>query len=139
MKPLKTKSTSNGENISAAFEIYTPMITINFIATSACSSLDVDIKNQKIQAQTGQSLMQAAQAAGVHGIEADCGGMLTCATCHVYVHEPFASWLPAPDAEEQGMLEFTAEPRQANSRLSCQIMLTTALDGLKVDLPTNQH
>ena len=115
------------------------MITINFIATDAGNSRAGAIKDQQIQAKTGQSLMQAAQAAGVTGIEADCGGMLTCATCHVYVHEPFASGLPAPDAEEQGMLEFTAEPRQANSRLSCQIMLTSALDGLTVDLPTSQH
>ncbi len=115
------------------------MITINFIATSADPTRAGGLNDQKIQAKTGQSLMQAAQAAGVPGIEADCGGMLTCATCHVYVHEPFASGLPAPDAEEQGMLEFTAEPRQANSRLSCQIMLTSALDGLTVDLPTSQH
>jgi len=92
-----------------------------------------------LQCKTGQSLMQAAIAANVDGIEADCGGLLTCATCHVYVREPFASRLTPPDADERGMLEFTAAPRQANSRLSCQIRLSAELDGLAVDLPPAQH
>lgn len=92
-----------------------------------------------LQGKTGQSLMQAAVAANVDGIEADCGGLLTCATCHVYVREPFASRLPAPSGDELGMLDFTAAPRQANSRLSCQIQLTAELDGLAVDLPPSQH
>ena len=93
----------------------------------------------QITCQTGQSLMQAAVGANVAGIEADCGGLLTCGTCHVYVREPHAGMLPAPDADETAMLEFTAAPRQANSRLSCQIALTDALDGLTVDLPARQH
>jgi 2Fe-2S ferredoxin len=91
-----------------------------------------------IETKPGQSLMQAAVSANVHGIEAECGGLLTCATCHVYVREPFAERLPAPGSDELGMLEFTASPRQPNSRLSCQIDLTTALDGLTVDLPPTQ-
>ncbi|MEO7127766.1 MAG: 2Fe-2S iron-sulfur cluster-binding protein [Rhodoferax sp.] len=92
-----------------------------------------------IHAQTGQNLMQAAVAAGIAGIEADCGGMLTRATCHVMVCEPHAASLPAPGSEELAMLEFTAVPRQAHSRLSCQIQLTGALDGLTVDLPLSQY
>jgi 2Fe-2S ferredoxin len=92
-----------------------------------------------IPARPGQSLMQAAVAANVPGIEADCGGLMTCATCHVYVREPFASRLPAPGADEAGMLEFAAAERRPNSRLSCQIELTEALDGLTVDLPDTQH
>jgi 2Fe-2S ferredoxin len=83
--------------------------------------------------------MQAAVAANVAGIEADCGGLMTCGTCHVYVREPHASQLPAPTDDEQGMLDFTASPRRPNSRLSCQIELTDALDGLTVDLPPTQH
>jgi 2Fe-2S ferredoxin len=86
----------------------------------------------------GQSLMQVAVAANVHGIEAACGGLLTCATCHVYVREPFAGRLPAPEPDEEGMLAFTASPRRANSRLSCQVVLAAALDGLTVDLPPVQ-
>ncbi len=89
--------------------------------------------------QTGQSLMEAAVAANVAGIEADCGGLLTCGTCHVYVREPHAAALPAPDADESAMLDFTAEPRQPHSRLSCQIRLDASLQGLAVDLPASQH
>lgn len=111
------------------------MITIHLIAANAQSAEAKTI----IECKPGQSLMQAAVAANVTGIEADCGGLLTCATCHVYVHEPWASQLPAPGPDELGMLGFTAAPRRANSRLSCQIQLTEALDGLTVDLPDKQH
>ena len=83
--------------------------------------------------------MAAAVSAGVAGIEADCGGLMTCATCHVHVREPWAGRLPAPQTDETAMLEFTSSPRQPNSRLSCQIMLTDAMDGLTVDLPQSQH
>jgi 2Fe-2S ferredoxin len=92
-----------------------------------------------VEGRPGESLMQAAVAANVRGIEADCGGLVTCATCHVYVREPFASQLPAAQDDELAMLEFTAAPRRPNSRLSCQIELTPALDGLTVDLPDTQH
>ena len=92
-----------------------------------------------LECAPGQSLMQAAVSANARGIEADCGGLLTCGTCHVYVREPHASLLPAPCADELEMLEFTASPRRANSRLSCQVTLTDALDGLTVDLPASQH
>jgi len=92
-----------------------------------------------LRCATGQSLMQAAVDANVKGIEADCGGLLTCGTCHVYVREPHASMLPPPSADELAMLEFIASPRQANSRLSCQVTLTDALDGLTVDLPASQY
>ena len=107
------------------------MITINFIADSS----------QPIRAKgkIGQSLMEAAVAAGIEGIAADCGGLLTCATCHVMVCEPFSSQLPAADGEELAMLAFTATPASPASRLSCQIRLTAALDGLTVELPASQY
>jgi 2Fe-2S ferredoxin len=95
--------------------------------------------HRELQVRPGQSLMQAAVAANMPGIEADCGGLMTCATCHVYVREPFASRLPEPSADELGMLDFTAAPRRANSRLSCQIQIDESLDGLAVDLPSSQH
>lgn len=107
------------------------MIHIRFIAA--------DQSAQDIDARTGQSLMEAAVAANVQGIEADCGGTLTCATCHVHVPAPWSSQLPAPSADEQAMLEFTASARGPDSRLSCQIPLTPALDGLVVHLPATQH
>lgn len=83
--------------------------------------------------------MEAAVAANVQGIAADCGGMLTCGTCHVYVREPHASLLPAAAPDELAMLEFVAAPRRPNSRLSCQIELTEALGGLTLDLPDTQY
>ena len=107
------------------------MITIHLVNTAGAATT--------IQAKPGQSLMQAAITNNVRGIEADCGGLLTCGTCHVFVREPFLAQLPAQDADESAMLDFTATPRQANSRLSCQIMLTEALDGLTADLPPAQH
>ena len=109
-------------------------ITINLIAAGGSTT--------RISGKIGKSLMEAAVSAGIDGIAADCGGLLTCATCHVYVQEPFASdadSLPPPDGEELGMIEFTAAPRKPTSRLSCQIKLTPALDGLTVELPATQY
>ncbi|MDO9357734.1 MAG: 2Fe-2S iron-sulfur cluster-binding protein [Polaromonas sp.] len=106
-------------------------ITINFIAA--------DGRQTGAQGQIGKSLMEAAVAAAVDGIAADCGGTLTCATCHVFVQQPFADRLPAPDGEELAMLAFTATPASKASRLSCQIKLTPELDGLAVELPATQY
>jgi 2Fe-2S ferredoxin len=106
------------------------MITLHFIGAG---------EQRQVQCKTGQSLMQAAVDANVKGIEADCGGLMTCATCHVYVGEAFAGLLPPPGEEELGMLEFTASPRRPTSRLSCQIELREELDGLTVELPASQH
>lgn len=110
------------------------MITIRLYPAHA-----LDGPALELTGKPGQSLMQAAVAANVAGIEADCGGLMTCGTCHVYVREPHASQLPLPLEDEQAMLDFTASPRRANSRLSCQIQLTGALDGLAVDLPPSQY
>ncbi|PUE13325.1 MULTISPECIES: 2Fe-2S iron-sulfur cluster-binding protein [unclassified Limnohabitans] len=92
-----------------------------------------------LQAQPGQSLMQAAVDANLTGIQADCGGLLTCATCHVVVSGDWLAKLPAMTGDEDGMLAFTAQTREPGSRLSCQIMLTQELDGLLVSLPANQY
>jgi 2Fe-2S ferredoxin len=108
------------------------MITIHFIPPGGGEP-------RALQCKPGQSLMQAAVAANVQGIDADCGGMMTCGTCHVYVREPHASRLPPPDGDEDGMLGFTAAPRRPNSRLSCQIQLEDSLDALTVELPDSQH
>jgi ferredoxin, 2Fe-2S len=90
-------------------------------------------------AEVGQSLMEAAVLAGIDEIAADCGGVLTCATCHVHIAEPWASKLPAPSADEASMLEMTAAQRQPSSRLSCQIELTAELDGLEIEWPDRQY
>ena len=92
-----------------------------------------------IDAKIGKTLMDVATAKNISGIAADCGGLMTCATCHVFVDEPYASQLGQPDAEELSMLAFTAVPRQPNSRLSCQITLSADLNGLSVKLPSTQY
>lgn len=94
---------------------------------------------QSFTAKPGQSLMQAATRAGVDAIAADCGGSLTCATCHVYVSPEWLARLPAPSADELSMLEMTASPWQPNSRLSCQLIATDALDGMVIALPLTQY
>lgn len=92
-----------------------------------------------LQGKPGESLMQVAVANNVRGIEADCGGLATCATCHVYVRDAWTGKLPPPQDDETAMLDFTAAERRPASRLSCQITLTPDLDGLAVDLPPSQH
>jgi 2Fe-2S ferredoxin len=64
---------------------------------------------------------------------------LTCATCHVVVHEDWVKQLPPMGSDEDGMLAFTAQARELGSRLSCQIVLTPELDGLQVTLPESQY
>jgi len=100
---------------------------------------DAEGRTQTVQARQGTSLMRAAVGGGVDGIAADCGGSLSCATCHVYVERPWQARLPEPQPEEQAMLEMTAAERTPASRLSCQIVLRPELDGLSVRLPATQY
>ena len=92
-----------------------------------------------LDAGPGQSLMRAATKAGIDGIAADCGGCLSCATCHVYVDPAWAERLPPVSDDEASMLEMTAAERRPESRLSCEIMLTESLDGLVVHLPETPY
>lgn len=89
-------------------------------------------------AKAGQSLMQAAMDAGISGITADCGGVVSCATCHVIVAPEWAALLEPPDEDEEAMLAMTAAPREPTSRLACQINLSPALDGIAARLPERQ-
>jgi len=106
-------------------------VTVHLVAPDGAS--------RAIEATVGQSLMRAATAAGVDAIKADCGGMLSCATCHVFVAGEWAARLPPPSSDEDGMLEMTAAPRRPTSRLSCQIVLGPELDGLTAGLPETQY
>jgi ferredoxin, 2Fe-2S len=86
----------------------------------------------------GLSIMEGAVKNMVVGIDADCGGACSCATCMVYVPEDWRDRLPVKDSTEQAMLEFC--PRvDESSRLSCQIKVTAALDGLRLKVPESQH
>ncbi len=88
-------------------------------------------------AARGQSVMQVAMSNRVPGIIADCGGSCSCATCHVYVDPQWAARVPAASPTEKEMIECALHV-QDNSRLSCQIELTDALDGLVVRIPESQ-
>ena len=85
----------------------------------------------------GTSIMQGAINNGVRGILADCGGACSCATCHVYVEDAWLDKLAAKSEMEDILLEEVCEPR-GNSRLSCQIAVSDALDGMVVRLPERQ-
>lgn len=99
--------------------------------------IEADGKEHEVEAQEGQSVMQAAMDNLVPGIVAECGGFASCATCHGYVDEAWLKKLPPPDSAEEGMIS-CAFHVQSNSRLTCQIKVTPALDGLVVRLPVSQ-
>ncbi len=90
-----------------------------------------------VDAEEGVSVMEAAVKNMVPGIDADCGGACACATCHVYVDDAWAGKIGKPEAMEESMLDFAYEPKE-NSRLSCQLKITSELDGLIVRLPEFQ-
>lgn len=97
-----------------------------------------DNSEQTVDAPAGTSVMQAAIVNGIPGILAECGGAASCATCHVYVDEAWTERCGPPGDDENEMLECTASQRQPNSRLSCQIELSSDLDGLVVRTPERQ-
>ncbi|MEY2872979.1 MAG: hypothetical protein RLZZ373_350 [Pseudomonadota bacterium] len=107
------------------------MPTIQFI--------QADGRTRELSTPEGTSAMQAAMGAGLPGIVAECGGSAMCATCHVYVDEAWVDRLPAPLANELELLECTASERLPTSRLSCQIKVSAALDGLVLRLPPAQQ
>ncbi len=91
-----------------------------------------------VDGEPGRSVMEAALDADVDGIVGECGGNAMCATCHVYVEHPAADALPAMEPDEEEMLRATASPREVNSRLGCQLVLGSAVDGLVVRIPKEQ-
>ena len=93
---------------------------------------------REVHGAPGTSLMETALKHNIKGIEAACGGCLSCATCHVYVDEAWAARLPAPDDEEADMLGFVAAEQKPTSRLSCQLVMADALDGIVVHIPASQ-
>jgi ferredoxin, 2Fe-2S len=92
---------------------------------------------REVDATAGVTLMETARRHGIEGVVAQCGGACACATCHVYVAPAWLVKLEPREDMEEGMLESAWEPRP-NSRLSCQIHITPALDGLEVEVPARQ-
>lgn len=91
-----------------------------------------------VDAPNGTSLMNAAIDNLVPGIDADCGGECSCATCHVLVADAWMDKVGQPSKQENSMLDLNPD-RESNSRLSCQIEITDELDGLTVNLPEFQY
>ena len=94
-------------------------------------------KSHTIDVANGLSVMEGAVQNNITGIDADCGGSMACATCHVYVKEEWFDKLPKKEDGEEDMLDMAFEPKKF-SRLSCQLMVSDDLDGLVVTLPAKQ-
>ena len=94
-------------------------------------------KSHIIDVPKGLTVMEGAVQNNIPGIDADCGGGMACATCHVYVKEEWFNRLPPKTEGEDDMLDQAFEPKK-NSRLSCQIEVSEDLDGLEVNLPEKQ-
>lgn len=90
-----------------------------------------------VEGQSGATVMETALKNGVPGIEGECGGACSCATCHVYVAPEWQEAVGKASSMEEDMLDFARDVRP-NSRLSCQIKITDALDGLTVTTPERQ-
>ena len=99
--------------------------------------IEYDGKIHTIEVASGLSVMEGAVQNNIPGIDADCGGSMACATCHVYVKEEWFNKLPKKEDGEEDMLDMAFEPKK-NSRLSCQLMVSDQIDGLVVNLPEKQ-
>jgi 2Fe-2S ferredoxin len=94
-------------------------------------------KSHTIEVQNGLTVMEAAVQNNISGIDADCGGSMACATCHVYVKEEWFNKLPKKEDGEEDMLDMAYAPRKF-SRLSCQLIVSDELEGLVINLPVKQ-
>lgn len=97
-----------------------------------------DGSRREIEVPVGSSVMEAAILNNLRGIDGECGGCLSCATCHVYVDASSTAELQLPDDDELELLEGVATQRRPESRLSCQLIITPALQGLVVQIPDRQ-
>ena len=93
--------------------------------------------SKTVEVDSGLSVMEGAIQNNVPGIDADCGGSMACATCHVYVEEKWLNKLPKADEGEVDMIDMAFEPKK-NSRLSCQIIVSDELNGLIINTPKKQ-
>ena len=100
-------------------------------------SIEHNGKTHTIDVAEGLSVMEGAVQNNIPGIDADCGGSMACATCHVYVKEEWLDKLPVKEDGEEDMLDMAFEPKN-NSRLSCQLTVSDELDGLEVNIPSKQ-
>jgi 2Fe-2S ferredoxin len=97
-----------------------------------------DGSERSVEIDPGMSVMAGAIQNNVPGIEAECGGSMDCATCHVYVDAAHIEALPVPTDQELELLDGVAAQREPTSRLSCQIIVTPEIDGLVIRIPEKQ-
>ena len=95
-------------------------------------------ERKEVEGAIGDSVMRVAIDNGVEGLAAECGGCLSCATCHAYVAEDWVSRIPAATEDELVMIDCAIDPKP-NSRLTCQLVVTPDLDGLVVEIPASQY
>ena len=98
---------------------------------------DYQGNSKTINVDNGLSVMEGAIQNEIPGIDADCGGAMACATCHVYVKDEWFSKIPKAEDAEVDMIDMAYEPKK-NSRLSCQIIISDELDGLIINIPSKQ-
>ena len=98
---------------------------------------DIKGNSKTIDVENGLTVMEGAIQNDIPGIDADCGGAMACATCHVYVKDEWFNKIPKAEDAEVDMIDMAHEPKK-NSRLSCQIIVTDELDGLEVTTPEKQ-
>ena len=98
---------------------------------------DFQGNSKTIEVDKGLSVMEGAIQKDIPGIDADCGGSMACATCHVYVEDKWLDKIPKAEDAENDMIDMAFEPKK-NSRLSCQIIVSDELDGLEVTTPEKQ-
>ena len=96
-----------------------------------------DNQTHTVEVQNGLTVMEGAVQNDIPGIDADCGGGMACATCHVYVKDDCFNKIPKKEDGEDYMLDMAFEPK-TNSTLSCQIIVSDELDGLEVNIPSKQ-
>jgi 2Fe-2S ferredoxin len=96
-----------------------------------------DNQTHTVDVQNGLTVMEGAVQNDIPGIDADCGGGMACATCHVYIKEEWWDKLQAKEDGEEDMLDMAFEPNKF-SRLSCQVIVSDELDGLVVSIPSKQ-
>ena len=96
-----------------------------------------DDKSHTINVENGLTVMEGAVQNDIPGIDADCGGGMACATCHVYINEEWMNKLPKKEDGEEDMLDMAFEPKK-KSRLSCQLIVSDILEGLVVSIPSKQ-
>ena len=99
--------------------------------------IDNEGNSKTIEVENGLSVMEGAIQNNIPGIDADCGGSMACATCHVYVEEKWLNKIPKAEDAEVDMIDMAFEPKK-NSRLSCQLIVSDVLDGLTVTTPSKQ-